>query len=211
MKTNTVKILRLELGLYSITEVARLLGIDHEHIRRATADGVVPAPTHTMPNAGTRQYFDKADVKVIRAFFRERTKRTPTDLMTIKTMAKVLHVRYPCFRHWVMSGYIPAPTHRWKVRKYYKTGDIAKMQAAVKRMKEERQANVFQRLAERGYLTAGRVADILKMPRATVMSWIYKGWFPRPTRTVEGLNTRPLYCDADIAELRRIKTERQKK
>src|SRR6266404_2792434 len=98
MNSITLKILRLELGLYSIADVARLIGIDHENIRRAIAAGSVPAPTHVLPNAGTRKYYDKADVKVIRAFYLDRGKRTPTDLLTIKSMATILQLRYPLFR-----------------------------------------------------------------------------------------------------------------
>lgn len=207
MTPKTLKILRLEIGLYSVAEVSRLLLVEPGRIHAGIRAGFLPRPSHPMPNGGPRRYYDKQDIDTLSSILFEQHRRSPNKLLSIRNMASILGVCYATLQERIRRGIVPAPQHRFKLRRYYLESDVPAVQYAYETAQARQHRTIYDRIRDAGCYTGRDAARTLQMPYITFQDWQYRRIFPRPVRRLEGI-TLLVYDKYDIEQMEMVKTQR---
>src|SRR5437868_91989 len=169
----TKKLLRLQLGLYSQSEAARLLDINASDVYDAIRKGQISKPSHKMLNGGERRYYDQTDLDAIKAYFRDERQRGRKELLTQREMAEAIGIPYSRFQHYSQSRQIPRPSHIWQLRRYYSPDDIEVVRQAFLDIKARKQTNPHVAVRRAGFYSARAAAKALGMVYVSFQNWRY--------------------------------------
>ncbi len=191
---------RLQLGLYTATEVARLCEVDWYTWIKHRDQGLIPPPT--TPMAEPELYYTAVDIKQFKKHFEKcPTVALALGLLSIHKMAKRLGMSYSTLMTLIQRGRVPGPSVQHKSRRYYREDQVSEIRAAAKA--KVIRVSIWDRVKAMGFLSSADMAKALGMPLITFSVWKKKGMLPKPARKAPGLEQR-VYGPEDVETCRRL-------
>lgn len=194
-------LLRLASGLYSQTELQRIIGIRPYSWRVHRDNGLIPKAS-TRSTFGVALYYTEAEARAIkRHFHKTPSVASALGLISMHKASAIVGIPYSRLSN---DRNLPRPSHRHGQRNYYKADDLKALRNAWKELPLDRVRNPRWAECKRiGFMSGADAARALGMPLITFSSWLAKGKFPKPTRRAAGLR-QPLYNAADLEVMRKL-------
>ncbi len=177
-------ILKTQMGLYSQSDVARLLHVNTEIVSSRKYMGLIPAPLVQI-DSSQRRYYTQADFDIIKAHFEKpQTVKDAQGLWTLTKMSEMLGIGLTLLQARIADGHVDPPKIKEGERLYYRPMDLKKLKRQIKIAFPRKQGCHWTEREAEGWYGICPAARKLGIPKVTLESWLKNGRLPKPSHQV---------------------------